>query len=143
MFFNWSMMVSMMARLRRSKRSPSGINRCFILRSLFCNELDACGFEQLFCQLLRDIANGLQTLCQTTAAPISGRVCGHRCCRESARNHRSSPRSFTTRCSLNPLNQSTEVLPRAAKSSNTLCCLMRRLWQTLNAVESMKLMPLH
>src|SRR4028118_231751 len=56
MFFNWSMMVSMRARLRRSKRSPSGINRCFILRSLFGNELDACGFKQLFCQLLRDIA---------------------------------------------------------------------------------------
>lgn len=55
MFFNWSMIVSIMARLRSSKRSPSGINRCFMLRSLLGDELNASDFEQLFCQLLRNI----------------------------------------------------------------------------------------
>jgi len=49
-------MVSIIERLRSIKRSFKGIKRCFMLRSLLSNELNACGIEQLFCELLGDIA---------------------------------------------------------------------------------------
>jgi len=45
----------------------------------------------------------------------------------------SSPCSLTTTWSLKPKNQSTEVLPRAARCSNTRWLEMRRLWHTFCA----------
>ena len=54
-----------------------------------------------------------------------------------------SPCSLTTMWSLKPKNQSTEVLPRVAKSLKTLFLEIRRLWQTLMLVESTKPTPVH
>ncbi len=56
MFCNWSMMVSIIERLRSIPSVMEGNQSLFDVTLEFGEQLNACGMEQLFRQVWRDIA---------------------------------------------------------------------------------------
>ena len=91
MFFNWSMMVSIMARFRSSRRSAKSIKRFFILRLNLVISCTPMLSNNCKSQLLRDVAQGARTLCQIAVAAVSQSESGHRCCQESGQSWATLP----------------------------------------------------
>lgn len=125
MFFNWSIMVSISGAL-----APASTGHWVASSAVSCCAwawwlVECLRFWTIVLPIFARCSPCLQTPCQTTVAIMKEPECGHRCSPESIWYWATRRASLTTRCSLKPKNQSTEVLPRAALSANTLCWGMR------------------